>query len=1040
MHRSWCSLSANSRNAQEAMQTTRTTGRTASRRVLRLFASSIVLLAVAVGASGRAPTAAATSGWQWYKVDTHIHSVISADAKPDLGVLAAKGTAAGYNALFLTDHNLGSSFPINSLTANHFVFEDSYTRWTTGTYGSLSSSTDALASSPVHSGSKSLHLAASSSGSGEALVHADRGPNFRSGDIILRVSIYPTRIDVGSGVYVSASIGGDPRVASPVGYTTQGGTTTLGKSTLLVWQLGSARTPSTDPNTRVITYSLGPYTLNTWNTYTINVSQALNDIPSADRPLDYNAVTDLKMAAAANGGTADAYFDTYAIDASSAVAPANEFVYRSSVIHTYDTSNFKLFPSVEMGISKHANRFNFDISDPSQFASYEPGITGIPATQQTGYPAQLNHPGAAGGVSAQEAISTQAEGADFMEIRNADWRTTWDQILQQGVQVLGTGSTDKHTASLSTNSDATWIYAPSLSFDSLIQSLYEGRCFASTAFTGSAAFNLGGTDPYPTRYPVYVPSTQTSANVHLSVPGGLVTGNRVNWIRNGTVIATDTVSGTSYDVTKSISLSGSFTYVRAEILNSSGSMRLASEPIFFRSVTGLPANTSYHVDAVSTLDSHRYTKTMTKGITSSTWAGQQLSLTLDNPSGALVTVRGTSDSVPRAVTVAGTTIPNVGSQAAFDAATDQAWFYDGASHTFGVKAHQGSSPTSVVMDFGTDGTPPTQPTNLQANAVSPIRVDLTWSASTDDSGSVSYQILRDGTQIATSGVASFSDTSVLPNTTYSYTVVAVDPSGNQSTSSDPAQVTTPPDTTPPSAPSQLHTTAVAANEVDLAWTGSSDDVGIDHYDVRRGTSSVGTPTGTTFADLTVQPNTTYTYTVVAYDRAGNASDPSNSVTVTTPAGVTTLTFTPTADAYVRSDQPTANFGSATSIQVDNSPVKNFLLKFTVSGVGGRPVTNAKLRLYCVDPSDRGGDFHAPADPTAAWSEQTVTWNTAPAAAGATIGSLGSVSSGSWYEVSLSSLITGDGTYSLRITSPSSNGADYSSKEGANAPQLVLSLG
>jgi hypothetical protein len=42
-------------------------------------------------------------------------------------------------------------------------------------------------------------------------------------------------------------------------------------------------------------------------------------------------------------------------------------------------------------------------------------------------------------------------------------------------------------------------------------------------------------------------------------------------------------------------------------------------------------------------------------------------------------------------------------------------------------------------------------------------------------------------------------------------------------------------------------------------------------------------------------------------------------------------------------------------------------------------------------------------------------------------------------VELTSLITGDGTYSLRITSPSSDGADYSSGEGSNPPQLILDI-
>ena len=51
-----------------------------------------------------------------------------------------------------------------------------------------------------------------------------------------------------------------------------------------------------------------------------------------------------------------------------------------------------------------------------------------------------------------------------------------------------------------------------------------------------------------------------------------------------------------------------------------------------------------------------------------------------------------------------------------------------------------------------------------------------------------------------------------------------------------------------------------------------------------------------------------------------------------------------------------------------------------------------------------------------------------------------LSPNSWYEVDVTSLITGEGTYSLRVTSTSSQGAAYSSKECANPPQLVLTLG
>src|SRR5687767_8360803 len=198
----------------------------------------------------------AQTGWQWYKTDLHVHSVISADAYNDLGIMSQAAKAQGYNALFLTDHNLASSFPISSITANNLVFEDSYTRWTTGMYGSSTSAINALATAPVNTGTNSLHLASTASGSAERFVWSSRGPNFRSGDIILKFSVYPTRIDPGSGVYASVSIGGDMTVQTPDGYTTSSGVISPGKSIVLVWQLGSARVASSDANRRVITYPL----------------------------------------------------------------------------------------------------------------------------------------------------------------------------------------------------------------------------------------------------------------------------------------------------------------------------------------------------------------------------------------------------------------------------------------------------------------------------------------------------------------------------------------------------------------------------------------------------------------------------------------------------------------------------------------------------------------------------------------------------------------------------------------------------------------
>lgn len=72
----------------------------------------------------------------------------------------------------------------------------------------------------------------------------------------------------------------------------------------------------------------------------------------------------------------------------------------------------------------------------------------------------------------------------------------------------------------------------------------------------------------------------------------------------------------------------------------------------------------------------------------------------------------------------------------------------------------------------------------------------------------------------------------------------------------------------------------------------------------------------------------------------------------------------------------------------------------------------------------------------------MTWNTQPQADPTSIASLRAVSVNTWYEVDLTSLVTGGGTYSIRIASTSANGVDYSTKEGAvgSAPQLVVTLG
>ncbi|GLZ34622.1 hypothetical protein Lesp02_68090 [Lentzea sp. NBRC 105346] len=154
------------------------------------------------------------------------------------------------------------------------------------------------------------------------------------------------------------------------------------------------------------------------------------------------------------------------------------------------------------------------------------------------------------------------------------------------------------------------------------------------------------------------------------------------------------------------------------------------------------------------------------------------------------------------------------------------------------------------------------------------------------------------------------------------------------------------------------------------------------------------------------------------------------------------TFTPTADTYVDNSATSTNFGTSGQLGVDNSPIKRTFLKFNVTNVSGT-VTSAKLRLHTDDvagsQSSNGGTFRTLTD--TAWSETGVTWNNQPAIDGATISTLGSVARNAWYEVDVTSQVSANGTFSFGITSTSSDGADYDSREsGTTAPQLVITTG
>ncbi|WP_214105509.1 CBM96 family carbohydrate-binding protein [Acrocarpospora catenulata] len=161
------------------------------------------------------------------------------------------------------------------------------------------------------------------------------------------------------------------------------------------------------------------------------------------------------------------------------------------------------------------------------------------------------------------------------------------------------------------------------------------------------------------------------------------------------------------------------------------------------------------------------------------------------------------------------------------------------------------------------------------------------------------------------------------------------------------------------------------------------------------------------------------------------------------ASAATSTFGPVADTYVDNSATGTNYGTSGQLGADNSPVKRIFLRFTVSGVSGT-ISSVKLRLHTDDvagsESSSGGTFRGMSSTT--WSETSTTWNNQPAVDGPTLGSIGSVARNAWYEVDVTSYVTGNGTYSIAVTSASTDGVDYDSRESgaSTAPQLVVTTG
>ena len=237
------------------------------------------------------------------------------------------------------------------------------------------------------------------------------------------------------------------------------------------------------------------------------------------------------------------------------------------------------------------------------------------------------------------------------------------------------------------------------------------------------------------------------------------------------------------------------------------------------------------------------------------------------------------------------------------------------------------------------------------------------------------------------------------------------------------------DTEAPSVPQNVQAVASAETQVDLSWEASTDNVGVTGYTVYRDGVEVVAVDGSTlnYSDTSVVAGTTFSYTVDAFDAAGNRSAESSPPTVVTTPGTSaggTFTFHPVADSYVNSASPAQNYGTSSQLRADGSPDVRSYLRFDLQGMGGT-VVSATLDIYANSGSSTGFDVRGVADSN--WSESLINYSNAPST-GSVAGSSGSFGADSWTNIDVTSLISGNGVVSLALTTAGSTAMSLASRE------------
>ena len=215
----------------------------------------------------------------------------------------------------------------------------------------------------------------------------------------------------------------------------------------------------------------------------------------------------------------------------------------------------------------------------------------------------------------------------------------------------------------------------------------------------------------------------------------------------------------------------------------------------------------------------------------------------------------------------------------------------GSTYRFSVQSSN-SAGTSTRVDFSAstgacggaaDSAAPSTPSGLAASAVTATSLALQWSSSTDNVGVTGYTTYQAGAGASTGTKTSSTVSGLACGTSYAFSVDAYDAAGNHSGRSASLNVATSAcaDTAAPSVPSGLASAGATTSTVSLAWSASTDNVGVTGYTTYSNGTSAGAGAGTSYTVTGLACGTSYAFSVDAYDGAGNHSAPTSALNAST---------------------------------------------------------------------------------------------------------------------------------------------------------------